>query len=423
MDVGGPHRPPPSGSEISTAAAPLAARRPRVVRRTSRPRRGENDAVGFSDLVCAHWHWERARYAGEPAARLEREYRHALAAFEARFGPIAEAYWSIRDASAVALTIGRKRSLAHPRGEPIPRFHRATEWATRDEPSIAQALNECATLAIKVTEVLRGSAELIALRRILGVASQLLGFVDRSRGRPGEDEIILARAVGVGGSVQAEHVVRSSAERRHAHAAAHFAAGQRKELAKVEVFYDRAGNKQARIVYFCGMVFGYFYLLPLAAAAAALIWAVDGLDGARAHWLQLQLLLACLAAGPLGALLSVLTRIASRTAKFEIDYEVGRKQVRWLGIYRPLLGAIFGVATYLLLASGLLQTKAPADGVEVAYYGGLAFLAGFFERFLKVAPGGAPAPLELEEAAKENATPLEPPTRAPAASRVSNGRA
>jgi hypothetical protein len=108
----------------------------------------------------------------------------------------------------------------------------------------------------------------------------------------------------------------------------------------------------------------------------------------------------------------VLTRIASSSGKFELDYEVGRKQVRWLGIYRPLLGAIFGVSTYLLLASGVLETKQPASDKAIAYYGALAFLSGFFERFLKVAPGGTPTPLEPDpQASPPQAAPARPGKR------------
>ena len=49
--------------------------------------------------------------------------------------------------------------------------------------------------------------------------------------------------------------------------------------------------------------------------------------------------------------------MASLTGKFVLDFEVGRANVRWLGIYRPFVGGIFGVATFLMLASGILQTQ------------------------------------------------------------------
>ena len=70
-----------------------------------------------------------------------------------------------------------------PRSERIPRFHRVTDWATRDEPQVARALDDCEILAARTEEILRGPSELIAIRRITAVASHLLGYVDRSWGR------------------------------------------------------------------------------------------------------------------------------------------------------------------------------------------------------------------------------------------------
>lgn len=348
-------------------------------------------------MAWAHWQWERARSDGAVEHPLRDEYEQRLGDFQERHGDIVEAYWSIRDASAVALTIERRKSVIHPfRGERVPRFHRATEWATRDEPAIAGALNHCDTLAVKVTEVLRGSSELIALRRIVAVASHLLGFVDRTHGRqPGSGDDGVAED---GGSRRRGRNTRSAHE---------FVKEREAELARIEAFYDRAGNKQARIVFFIGMVIGLGVLVPFAAATATVIWLVDPLDRPGSHWAQIQTLLVAIAAGALGALLSVLVRMAS-DGRFDVDYEVGRKQVRWLGFYRPWLGAIFGVATYLLLASDLLQTKPPGNDVALYYYGALAFLAGFFERFLKIAPGGVPTPFE-PETTDATATQQPPP--------------
>ena len=356
----------------------------------------EAGATAFSDVVWAHWVWEQQRHAGHIEPGVEREYHERRADFERRFGEITDSYWSISDASGVALTVCRQRSGWRPFRETVPRFHLSFDWATRHEPAIAQVLNECGTLAIRAGEVLRGSSELIALRRIVSVASHLLGYVDRTQGRP-DESAPLAVAAQPG---QAEDDGRppsreSRAARRHVHQSAQFAAEKRKELAQIEIFYDRAGNKQARIVYFWGMVLGYLCLAPVTVASVLLIWLVNRLGGGgHLPWTQIRVLIVCIAAGPLGAILSVLTRIASSSGKFELDYEVGRKQTRWLGIVRPVLGAIFGVATYLLLASGILQTKEPANRQALAYYGALAFLSGFFERFLKVAPGGAPTPVE-----------------------------
>ena len=142
------------------------------------------------------------------------------------------------------------------------------------------------------------------------------------------------------------------------------------------------------------MAQGLLALVLLTGLAVGLTWLVDGLDGGGTHWGELQLFVISVMAGALGALLSVLSRMASLTGKFVLDHEVGRKNVRWIGVYRPFVGGIFGVATFLMLASGILQTQSPGDEKDFAYYGILALFSGFFERFTKLGAGGVPTPVE-----------------------------
>ena len=66
------------------------------------------------------------------------------------------------------------------------------------------------------------------------------------------------------------------------------------------------------------------------------------------------------AAGAIGAFVSVLQRMASDKSKFAVDYDLGKRTLYMLGSYRPVLGAVFGVFTYFVLASEVLGTK-PAD--------------------------------------------------------------
>jgi hypothetical protein len=80
--------------------------------------------------------------------------------------------------------------------------------------------------------------------------------------------------------------------------------------------------------------------------------------------------------------------------KFAIDYEVGRPTVRKLGAFRPFIGAIFGVAMYFLISSGLPQVELPDSDTAFFYYGTVAFLAGFAERRTKVILGSAEGTLE-----------------------------
>ena len=246
---------------------------------------GNSEIVTFSDLVRAHRAWEvelyeRERHNRQPDKTIEREFHRKWRQFEGRYGHIDDAYWSVRDASAVALTMGQKDSRWLSRPEHVPRFHRATDWATRDEPETAAALDECETLAIRVEEILRGPSELIALRRINAVASHLLGSVDREWGRRP------APAAG-----------RRTPDRTHLEEDKARIELQRRELERVERFYDRAGNGQARILFFWGMAQGLLALVVLTAIAVALTWRVDGLDGGGTHWGELQLFVISVTAG------------------------------------------------------------------------------------------------------------------------------
>ena len=97
---------------------------------------------------------------------------------------------------------------------------------------------------------------------------------------------------------------------------------------------------------------------------------------------------------------------------------VGRRAIFYLGAYRPLVGAIFGLAMYFLLQSSLLQVQ---SGKEFSTFVVAAFLGGFSERFVKVmlnsaektvggaggpsaASGPAPAPVAADPAAVDGAT-------------------
>ena len=94
----------------------------------------EPEIVTFSDLVRAHRAWEQELYEHErpnrqpdkaierqPDKAIEREFRRRWRQFEARFGRIDDAYWSVRDASAVALTIRQKHSRWRPERRSQPR--------------------------------------------------------------------------------------------------------------------------------------------------------------------------------------------------------------------------------------------------------------------------------------------------------------
>jgi hypothetical protein len=255
----------------------------------------------------------------------------------------------------VALTRKRAPLLLRPLVDDTRRFHRATDWVTRDAPAVADVLFTCETLAIRVTEVLRFTSESVALRRIVAVASHLLGSIDRAEGKP---EAAKARQI---------------------------ADDQTAELKEIEDYYTRAGVKIGRMVYTQGMIIG---LLLVAGLGTLIVVLFAGFDVGAWNDSR-KAFLVSYGAGAVGAFVSVLQRMASE--KFTVHYDLGKRNLYMLGSYRPVLGAVFGVFTYFVLASELLETKEPTGPRAFYYYGALAFVAGFSERFTRIMIKGASA--------------------------------
>ena len=305
----------------------------------------------FADLVRAHYAWERALADGTDSTRvteLHKEYDDALQKFQKAEGPILDAYWCVRRPSAVAVTEKRQTLKDKLLGEHRIRLHRLSNWLMpRSAQKLDRLMHECDEFAIKSEEILRGAPKRIALRSIYEVESSVLAFLERTGGRPSPAEV--------------DEFVGSATRGLHA---AH------------ECFAN-AADKVARMVYVSGLLAGIAAMLPVAVLAGIGLWIFGEL---HFHAAGTQAFFACLTAGALGAFVSVLSRMAA-PAKFELDPEVGRRALFFLGAYRPPVGAIFGLALYFLLQSSLLQVTA---GKEFATFVVAAFLGGFSERFVKV---------------------------------------
>jgi hypothetical protein len=317
----------------------------------------ETGAAVFPQLVWAHYQWERKLHSdGREDPALEQAYREKLREFQSKEGRVEQVYWSTRDASAVAMTVKRGRparlnGLGLRDDDDVVRLHRLTDWATRDASRIAGLLHECDLLAMRVSEVLRGTTEQIALRWILGIEMHLLGFLERG-GTP--DEKAEAELVRI----------------------------EKHELAECEAYYHRAASKAGRIVYVSGMLIGLWLAALFGALAGFLLWAA-GVGDDRV------IIMICYGAGAIGALVSALSRLSrAEHGRFNIDFELGRPLLRRLGAYRPFLGGAIGVALFFLLASGLLDIQVD-DAQKPYYYGFFAFLAGFSERFAAIVLGAA----------------------------------
>ena len=329
----------------------------------------------FAGLVWAHYCYERERRKPKPGPgldALEKAYSDKLKEFQGQVGELDHVYWSTRDASAVAMTLedkpGRATRLLGNLGPAIVEhdqrisLHRLSDWVTADAPLVADLLHECDLLAIRVGEVLRGTPERIAMRWILGVQEHLLGFIERTkRTKPMSKEAL------------------KELEAREKDLAKH----QHKQLVAIERYYHRAASRAGRLVYITGMLMGLVPVFLLVILLGLLLWATGLWDRGA------ELLVLSAGAGAIGALVSAISRMGNpEKGKFNVDFELGRPLIRRLGLYRPFLGAIFGVALYFILASGIAQV-AVSDDRQLYYYGFAAFLAGFSERFATVMFGSA----------------------------------
>ena len=335
-------------------------------------------AISFPELVWAHFLRQRELHdTGNLHGPAELEYRRRLAAFEEAEGELLAAYWCTTEASAVALTEKECRGFSRLRRVPSDiRFHAASDWVARDSPEIANTLHTCETLAVRVREVLGGTTERIAMQWILAIAGHLLGFVDReerARDRKAEQRLVSRK---------------------------------RSELAKVEAYYHRAGEKHGRIVYFWGMMAGMATVAVIGVLVALVLWSLTGLDPNDD---TTQYLLASYTMGAVGALVSVVTRMAS-TGKnaLNVDFEVGRRQLHRLGSFRPVIGAVSAVVVFFAMKADLFQVL-PDQQESFYLYAVVAFVAGFSERWANVIFGRA----ERLLGGDEEAAPAQQPTPKP----------
>lgn len=354
--------------------ATVAGAVPHQIEESEAPASAQVGAVSFSDLVRAHFAREHERERGNADAteRADAVFRARLEEFQREEGTIAAAYWSTRNASAIAMTFGRPKGRRNPLidTENVVRLHRVTDWVTKDAEAVADVLHGCDLLAIRVSEILRGTSERIAMRWLYAVQEHVLGFIERTDNPNGQKERQLI-------------------------------AEQHRELARIEDYYLRTGAKAGRIVYVTGMMISAT-IIALACSIAAILLT----DHSHRWNHDVQVLLLCTSAGAVGALVSVLSRMSSGGDKFSVDFEVGRPLLRRLGLYKPLVGSVFGIALYFLLVSGILMTE-PPHGKTLYFYAVVAFLAGFSERFTGVMFGGAER--LLSGGSGDPAPPAQPP--------------
>ena len=148
-------------------------------------------------------------------------------------------------------------------------------------------------------------------------------------------------------------------------------ASLRTRLANEERNYLAAVQRVAARAYLDGMFKGFAALLVALVALTVASYVI----GFGAGWVSTATL------GATGAGLSVLQRLGRG---LDLAPEGEKKSFRQQGFVRPWIGAVLGIASFVLLKGGLISIATPSGTAnKILYYGGIAFLAGFGERFAK----------------------------------------
>jgi hypothetical protein len=293
---------------------------------------GHKGQPSFTELVYAHFAWWKATRNGGSAAATETVYHDAVRRFEHGHGRIVKSYWCSDLESGVALTELKRRFPLRS----TFRFHRETDWATRQFPEIANELHRCDELAIRAQTVLTGVRQRICLHFVAAAAGHLLSLVD-------------------GATAYASSEDRQAAIKN-----------ERQAVDRAEAYYQQAANGQAQIVYFVGMLTVALVVTITAGLFLTVEWRVG---------------VGALVAGAVGAVVSVVQRI--NAGDFKVNYDVGRPYAFFLGGLRPLIGGAFAVVIAFAFSSGILHLPITSTNDEDQRLALLvvSFLAGFSERW------------------------------------------
>lgn len=139
--------------------------------------------------------------------------------------------------------------------------------------------------------------------------------------------------------------------------------------------HQEAVVRQTKLRYLHGLLLGVALALSFCLALALLArrYPVDWFDG---------LPVAAVAAGAIGAAISVMMRMGKPDAKW-LDATAGRWMIERLGTFRPIIGGVLGAFFFFAVRGGLLPLSVPLGASKVSFFLSIAFLTGFSERLAK----------------------------------------
>lgn len=172
---------------------------------------------------------------------------------------------------------------------------------------------------------------------------------------------------------------KSSGRVKNADAFQDFKATLRKEIKSIEEFYERSVDKALEGRYSSGLFAGFALVAALTTIMAIFVpGALQRIFDVSVRGPSFQALLITMLAGSLGAVLSVMIRMSRQRLTLRSDVDPSRLFI--LGMFRPAVGSLFGIAIYVLILAGLLPLSREPQ-TELALAAALGFLAGFSERW------------------------------------------
>ena len=276
---------------------------------------------------------------------------------------IAEQFWCQRVGSA-AILIKESRPAEGPAKASDYEWHIRynLDWDSEDS-QVVRELDRCANLDIKadrLSGIQRGTAKQL----IFEGYSSALDALDKRREHGGaltSDEIAALKA----------HV---------------------DDAAK---FYEDSARAQASATYFAGAVWGVAFVLVLYDVLSS--FGPPDLLG------PMTPLVLSYGGGAAGAIVSVIQRMTSEDGLVK-NFLVSNLVIRMFGMLRPILGCFIGTIFHVLVVSGLVPLALPKDPLILPYFFvGIAFLAGFSERWAKDILAKAPAGIGDSSAGAQSA--------------------
>ena len=289
-----------------------------------------------------------------------------LEAYVAEHGKIEESYFCKRIRGAAILTVSETpKSLW--RKDVALRIHLRypPDAVVGVTPEFEAALWKCMALSKKATQLLRTQNSRMLHKIMHSTVVYLLTVLD---------------------TIAGENEDLKTTKTQQAVAEAH------RELDHAARQYRDCASWGAQLAYSKGLLIGLVFLLLLGGVIAAAAGIPTG--GRLLSSPVLHHLLLCLLGGGLGGVVSVMYRMTSH--KFRPNQYTEHKSLMLLASFRPLIGAVFALAIYVLIWGGFLTMAPPRSSNPYYFVAGIAFLSGFSERFAQVSLAGAAKTAEEE---------------------------